>query len=222
MALVTGGLERAQCVSLVPSNGQSSHCKWCWGWRHFWLKSNWISHLPSSCCCYSFINSLINDVTWIAEVCVLYFISHQLKTVNVPHWAFNWDKCDFFTALYHPSSVPLFWLFFFTLKFLFICLVCQTLLTFRDHYRVLHWMTDWPEETQRWGGEKCINRKTPPASTGQRSQGRTFSALLTFLPVKAKCWGAADIFFLPSVAAAFILFIFLPPTPQLPVYYFRP
>lgn len=154
--------------------------------------------------------------------CVLYFISHQLNTVNVPHWAFNWDKCDFFTALYHPSSVPLFSLFFFYFEIFIYLFGLPDALTFRDHYRVLHWMTGWPEETQRWGGKKCINRKTPPASTGQRSQGRTFSALLTFLPVKAKCWGAADIFFLPSVAAAFILFIFLPPTPQLPVYYFRP
>lgn len=121
--------------------------------------------------------------------------------------------------LFHSSvsSVfcPALLTFFFYFEIFIYLFGLPDTLTFRDHYRVLHWMTDWPEETQRWGGKKCINRKTPPASTGQRSQGRTFSALLTFLPVKAKCWGAADIFFLPSVAAAFILFIFLPPTPQL-------
>lgn len=128
--------------------------------------------------------------------CVLHFISHQPNTVNFPHWAFHLDKCDFFTALYHPSSVPL--PLFLLLKIVFICLVCQTLWHLRDtwHFETTTgFCTDWPAGLRRQGNRIKENKKTKhllPLDSSHR--GRTFSALLTFLLVKAKCW-AADYFF---------------------------
>lgn len=91
--------------------------------------------------------------------------------------------------------------------------ISETLLTFRDHYRVLHWMTDCPEETQRWG-KKCINRENPTCFHWTAVTGQNFFCTFNIFTCKSQVFEEQltffffRLFFLPSVAATFILFIF--------------
>lgn len=152
-----------------------------------------------------------------SQRCVVYFISHQLNTVNVPHWAFNWDKCDFFTALYHPSSVPL----FSTLKFLFIYLFgLPDTLTFQRHFwhfeTTTGFCTEWPTALRRHKDEekKCINRENPTCFHWTAVTGQNFFCTFNIFTCKSQVFEEQltffffRLFFLPSVAATFILFIF--------------